>query len=87
MGGSQFPVSNLRNVNVACRCRLSMAVSHVDSKKWSCPLSLSFLTTCRMSFGSICMSPVNLRNAPVAMSILGVYPHRIGLRKGDCILD
>ena len=32
-GGSPCRLSNLRNANVACLCRLFMAMSHVEFKK------------------------------------------------------
>ena len=39
MGRSPCHVSNLRNANVACLCRLFMPMSHVKFKKWPCRMS------------------------------------------------
>ena len=42
-GGPQCRMSNLRNGNVACPCRLFSAMSHVEFKKRQCPMTLQFL--------------------------------------------
>ena len=42
MGGPQCRMSILRNGNVACLCRLFMAMSHVEFKKKACRMSLYF---------------------------------------------
>ena len=41
-GGPECRMSILRNSNVACLCRLFMAMSHVEFKKYQCRMSLSF---------------------------------------------
>ena len=83
--GSRFPVLNLRNVNVACRCRLFMPMSHVDFEKWSCPLSLSFLTSCRMSLGS--MSPVEFKKCPIRRVVMRSTPFSSVPELGLCTLQ
>ena len=40
LGGPQCRMLILRNLNVACRCRLFPPMSHVEFKKGLCPISL-----------------------------------------------
>ena len=49
--GSPCRLSILRNANVACLCRLCMPMSHVEFKKWLCPMSLYLLPPSLMSLG------------------------------------
>ena len=72
-GGSKCRMSILRNSNIACSCYLFYPMSYVEFKNTLCHMSLYFFATfachqalCRMS---------NLRNAHVALSILGVKGH------------
>ena len=48
-------------------------MSHIEFKKEICPMPLHFYPSCRMSLSPI--SHVELRNAHVALSILGVNSH------------
>ena len=61
-GGAPCRLSILRYANVACLCRLSMPMSHVEFKKFPCHMSLYCLKPCRMSIGS--MSHVEFKKWP-----------------------
>ena len=64
MGGPKFRMSVLRNGNVACLCRLFSSMSHVEFKKWPCPMSLHFKPSFHMS-----MSHVEFKKWPCPMSL------------------
>ena len=69
--GLQCSMSILINGNVACHCILFSSITRVKFKKRLCPMSLHFYSSCRMS---------NLKNAHVALLILGVNGHTNGCR-------
>ena len=52
-GGLQHRMSILRNGNAACLCRLFSSMSHDESKKRLCPMSIHFYPSCRMSLSSM----------------------------------
>ena len=83
-GGSPCRLSILKSSNVACLWCYIISMSLVKLKKWSCRMSLWFLSPCRVAKAPCRMS--NLRNISVALSLRPAKaPWRVlNLKKWPC---
>ena len=76
VAGPQCHMSILRNGNVACLCCSFSPMSHVEFKKRLCNRSLLIFTSYVACHYALCRM-LNLRNAHVALLILGVKGHSV----------